>query len=403
MFDSSIPYNEKCGAFIQMHLNDDPKSLLLKYHGRDLGFDINFAVLQIESRRKTSHKLSPFLENPDFLFPTSLSAEQASNSAIATFHASLISSGSTLLDMTAGLGIDAMTSARNASAVTAIEMDKLKSEVLKHNVAVMGLGNFSVINSDSVEWLRNSCASFDTIFIDPARRDSSNSRLYGLGACQPDVISIQQLLKSRCRQLLIKGSPLLDITQTLYDMKDVTSIRAICVAGECKEVLIEIGECDGKVLKEAIDLNEDGSIRTRFSYSISLDKNDTHKDILYAQEDGLKSGMFLYEPNAALMKLAPWTELQNRYPNLIKLSPSSHLFISETRHDDFPGRVLIVEGIISNKDKKRLKGERLNVVVRNYPMTAPDLRKKLGLLEGKDRFLYGSRISNPVLILASKS
>ena len=112
--------------------------------------------------------------------------------------------------------------------------------------------------------------------------------------------------------------------------------------------------------------------------------------------------MYLYEPNAAMMKLAPWAELQNRYPDLIKLAPSSHLFISETRHDDFPGRVLLVEGLVSNKDKKRLKGERLNVVVRNYPLTAADLRKKLGLIEGKDRFLYGTKISTPILILVRR-
>lgn len=402
MFNPSIPYNRLSAAFILKHSKEDPKSLILKYHGQDLGFDIDFAVMQIESRHKTFRKLYPFIKNPDFLFPSSISAEQASHSAVAHFHASLITSGTTLLDMTAGLGIDAMTMAGKASEVIAVEIDPLKCDVLTHNSEILGLRNMKIVRGDSIDWLNNCGMTFDAIFIDPARRDSANTRKYALHDCVPDVVSIQNFLKKRCGLLLIKGSPLLDITRTLLDMQDVRAIRAICVEGECKEVLIEIGNSDDTLLMEAVDLHEDGSIKSRFSYSSRRDGEEESHEIKYAAEEMLLPGIYLYEPNAAMMKLSPWRELQERYPCLLKLAPSSHLFISEKRLGDFPGRVLLVDEIVTGKDKKRLKGERLNVVARNYPVSATDLRKKLGLLEGKDRFLFATRVKNPIMLIAHR-
>lgn len=414
MFDQTIPYNEESAAFISKHSNEDPRSLLLKFHGRDLGFDIDFAILQIECRRKTARKLAPFLKHKEFLFPTAISAEQASHSAIANFHASLIPSGASLLDMTAGLGIDMLTMALKSSEVWAIELDPFKCEVLRHNSDITGNGNIRLINADSIEWLNNSGLIFDTIFIDPARRDSSNSRLYGLTDCLPNVVANQDLLRQRSSRLIIKCSPLLDISRTLIDLKNVRSIRAISVDGECKEVLVEIsGNGNGskldegllsndEILKEAIDLSEDGSIRSRFSVLTDNTLKSGNADIIYATEEDIKSGNYLYEPNASMMKIAPWAELQQRYPDLMKLAPSSHLFISEERYEDFPGRILQVDEIITGKDKKRLKGKSLNVVTRNYPIPANDLRKSLGLKEGKDDFLIATRIKKPIMILAHR-
>ena len=165
--ESMPPLTEAFFRFIDTNKNSDPSALRLKYHGKTEDFDLNFALTQIECRKRTVRKLHSFINNPRFLFPSVISSEQASHSAVATFHGSLIREGSTLLDMTAGLGIDVMIMARHCRTVTAIELDRIKADVLEYNCRLIGKENIRVICGDSVDWLRNSSDKFDVIFIDP--------------------------------------------------------------------------------------------------------------------------------------------------------------------------------------------------------------------------------------------
>ncbi|MDE7109673.1 MAG: hypothetical protein K2O49_06895, partial [Muribaculaceae bacterium] len=125
------------------------------------------------------------------------------------------------------------------------------------------------------------------------------------------------------------------------------------------------------------DLNKDGKIISKLEFL----GNDTGKACDYSCE--FTPGLYLYEPNASIMKLAPWAILSDRYPGLKKLGKDSHLFISDSRFDDFPGRVLKIDKTINKKDRKTLKGFPANVVTRNYPLSADNLRKKLGV--GKEQ------------------
>ncbi len=405
--------------FIASHINGDPIKLRLSLHDKATNFDVDFALTQIESRKKCSRKLKNFIQNKKFLFPSTLSAEQASHQAVAQFHASLLSD-CTLLDMTAGLGIDAMTMAENASEAVAIELDPLKAATLKYDSELLGKRNLEVINADSVDWLEKSDRRFDIIFIDPARRKEDNSRAYNFHDCLPDIIALQDSLLNRSKHLIIKASPLLDVTQTLKDIRNVTAIRALCVQGECKEILVEASRHDNTsanlsltpILYEAIDLNEAGAIISRFSYSSQPESPapapETEPSYAsetlpsYASESDLSNGSYLYEPNAAVMKLAPWKELSTKFPSLKKLAPSSHLFTSPELYPEFPGRVLRIERVIEKKDRKSLKGLPVNVAVRNYPLSVAELRKTLKVKEGKDHFLYGTTLSKPILILAER-
>ncbi len=393
--------------FINKHKADDVSSLILKHRNKETDIDIEFAAVQIKGRQKNSKKLKRFVDYDRFIIPTLLSAEQSSHQAVASYHASLLSHSTTLLDMTAGLGIDVMTMSEKCSDVTAIEIDPLKAAFLTYNFRLLGISNVSVINTDSVEWVKNIDKIFDCIFIDPARRGEDNKRTYNFHDCAPDIISIQPLLIQKCHRLFIKASPLLDITQTLHEISNVSAIRAICVEGECKEILIESVtrkadavdlQDDPPILKEAIDLDNNGKIISIFSYIDSGVESISD----YCEESDIKTGHYLYEPNAAVMKLSPWKELNLKYKDLKKIAPSSHLFISDKLYDDFPGRKLRIEKLIEKKDRKNLKGLPVNVAVRNYPMSAEDLRKQLGVKEGRNHFIYGTRLKKPVLILADK-
>ena len=256
-----------------------------------------------------------------------------------------------------------------------------------------------VVNADSSEWIRSVCPEPEIIFIDPARRDSQNGRVYNFHDCAPDIISLQRSLSQRCQKLLIKASPLLDITATVNDIHDVKAIRAISVNGECKEILVEVEKGASYGLAEAIDLDRRGNISSRFSFM----PGNASGCVDLASLSDIREGSYLYEPNSSMMKLAPWDELSERHPGLKKFDHSSHLFVSTELIPEFPGRILLIEGTIANKDRKALKGFPVNIVSRNYPLSAEELRKRLGAKEGKDRFVYASRIGGkPIMIIAER-
>ena len=383
--------------FIAEHRNDNTEQLRLKWHGKNPGFDIDFALTQIECRRRCRIKLSRFTADERFLFPTVVASEQASNQSVASYHAETFAQSGSLLDMTAGLGIDAFTFSKKGMKVAAFELDEFKADVLRHNSEIIGLKDFKTVSGDSVEALNNNNESYDIIYIDPARRKGNNERAYNFKDCQPDILTLQNDLLERCEKLLIKGSPLLDVTQTVRDIREIKSIHVVSVENECKEVLIEAGKNMNAIKYVAVDLNKDGKIISKLEFL----GNDTGKACDYSCE--FTPGLYLYEPNASVMKLAPWAILSDRYPGLKKLGKDSHLFISDSRFDDFPGRVLKIDKTINKKDRKTLKGFPANVVTRNYPLSADNLRKKLGVREGTDSFIYGTRIGkDPILLLCER-
>lgn len=203
------------------------------------GFDLREAATQIDCRRKCAGKLPGFLKHSRFRFPDPLSAEQCTREDVARFHASLIEPGERVLDMTAGLGIDAMSLALGGARVTAVEIDAARAQALRENAALLG-AQLQVLFADSRKVLEELPEPVDTIFIDPARRDSAGRRTYGFADCTPDLLSLLPLIMSRCSRLLVKASPLLDVTQILRELPGVSRLRAVEAGGECKELLIEV-------------------------------------------------------------------------------------------------------------------------------------------------------------------
>ena len=395
--------SEKTQKFIEDHCNDDVNVLRLKYAGKSIvmDFPIEFALLQIEARRKAHKKIPTFLANPKFIFPDSISAEQASNEIVASYHASLLKEHSTLLDLTAGLGIDDLTFAMKGHEVTACEINKTKSEALLHNSDILGLsGKLKVINVDSIEYIKNIDRRFDVIFSDPARRSATGKRLHALSDCQPDILSWMEYIMRITDRLLIKSSPLLDLTLIRDTVSDLSHIYVVCLKGECKEVLIDVEKGRDFSGVTVADLDSCGLI-SRFKCSLSPLSRDFH--VYYADRESPASYRYLYEPNAGVMKSGAWGELCKDFPDIRKADPNTHIFFSDSFIKDFPGRTLTVVGQYEKKALKALRGSKCNVVVRNYPISAPDVAKKYALIPGGDKFLYAFRYkSNPVCLLTEQ-
>lgn len=390
--------SKECIEYVQAHLHEQPAALLLRDAGREWPFPIREAVMQVECRRKCRAKIPGFLAEPRFRFADALSAEQASHEYVARYHASLTGADVSVIDMTAGLGIDAMSVARAAASVTALELDPARAEALADNAQALGISNLQTICADSVDRLRQSSSRADIIFIDPARRDAAGRRTYGLADCVPDVTALRPLLLSRCRRLLVKASPLLDVTQTLRELPETAVLRVVSVAGECKEVLVEAAPEARELRLVAVDIDREGRVSEFEVTECGMQPN------YLPSPTELRPGMYLYEPSASVMKLAPWGALCARHTSLRKLAPSTHLFVSEEFIAGFPGRALRIESIPSRAELKSLKGERINVVTRNHPLAAPQLEKKLGVkpAPSASRFIYGFRAgSTPCLAICS--
>lgn len=395
--------------FVNEHESEDVANLKLKYSSAKLEFPLDFALTQIALRSKNRNKLKSFIANQKFIFPNAISSEQSSDELVASYNASTVGSGMKVLDMTAGLGIDSLSMVLAGNHVTSIELDSAKCEALQHNSQLFVNPDYhTIICGDSLAYAKEvidssipGSYSFDVVYIDPARRDNSNKRTYSFSDCQPDIIANMDLLLALAPKILVKASPLLDISQVFSEIKNLSSLHIVSARGECKELLLEIAhDADSKTVK-IVELD---SSRTPTTLQFTEDEiHDTHAPII--DDNSLVAGYYLYEPNPGLMKVTAYGALCKKFPNLKKVSPNTSLYVSENLIKDFPGRILRIEKILDKKDVKSLKGERINVSVRNYPISAQELSKKIKNKEGDNRFLYAFRAYSsavPIMLLTSK-
>lgn len=395
--------SEEMMEFVRIHEKDDVNSLRLKYSGKKgagLGFDLEFALLQIEARRKARMKIPEFLSHSDFIFPTLLSAEQASNEDVAKFHASLVSNSTTLLDLTAGLGIDDMSFAMNGINVTACEIDDIKCEALRHNSNVLNISDkLTIINSDSINYIQHTDQHFDVVFADPARRNDSGNRVHALSDCQPDILAAMPDILKIAPRLLVKCSPLLDLTLIRNTVSYLNHIYIVCFKGECKEVLIDIRKDSSFSGATVVDIDRDGE-KSRFFTDFNA--TDSLSKAPLCERKKASDYRYLYEPNAGVMKTGAWSTLIAKFPELSKADPNSHIFFSDAYYSDFPGRVMEITSEPDKKALKALKGTMINVVARNHPLSASQISQKYSLIPGSERFLYAFKYrNNPTILVAT--
>ncbi|MDE6082132.1 MAG: class I SAM-dependent methyltransferase, partial [Muribaculaceae bacterium] len=284
----------------------------------------------------------------------------------------------TILDMTCGLGIDSMMFARVPGVtLTTCELNPVAARAARFNFSSME--NVTVIEGDSVEYLRNHDGRFDLIFIDPARRDSGGGRVYNIRQCTPDITAILPLMMSKSDRILIKLSPMIDITQTLRDLEVPCHILTVDDRHECKEILVEINS-NGSITPTVTVIN--GS--KEFSFTQDEEQN---AGVTFAAEENITPGSWLYEPSPAAMRAAPFRLLSEKF-GLKKLHQNTHLYIGHDNHaaDLFPGNarkiIDVIELSSSNIKQLAKRYPTLNLAVRNYPSTPEELLKKARIRQG---------------------
>lgn len=385
-------FSDEFRMFVSRHADESADRLRLRYHGSSEAW-IPLAIAHIECMKKCGRKFGTLQPG---VMTSPLSVEQASSEPVARFHgrlaAELMPQGGTLLDMTCGMGIDlrAISEATGARS-TAFELNRDVALAACHNFA--DNQQVEILNADSVEWLRARSADsepFDLVFIDPARRDANGGRVFNLHDCAPDVVELLPMLAANTRKAMVKLSPMLDVTQTLRDLPCITSLHVVEERGECRELLAILDFTCGASTREAQVISVD--ICTSPS---------THSSFCFTQAEGEELtapcaepsvGDYLFEPGPAAMKAQPFSILCSRHA-LRKLHRNTHLFTAPAPVEGLPGKWHRIEGIeeftsASAKQMSR-RGIQGDVAVRNFPLTAPELQKRLKIKSGGNLRLFG--------------
>lgn len=377
--------------FIIQHRNDDPRDLAL-HASRYPDTDIPYVIRQISAWQTAVKKLPLWAETTGIEYPVHLSMEQCSSQLTAEYKASILPPCiDSVTDLTAGFGVDATTIGRRAKHLTYVERDEELCRIAKNNLPLLGITDFDVVNTDGTAFLEK-MEHQSLIFMDPARRDEHGAKTVMISDCTPNVIELQDTLLEKSDLVMIKLSPMLDITNITKELKCVKEIHVVSLYNECKEIVVLMAKGASIPVIHCININK-GHTDT------FIVENEREAECHYTSE----IGTFLYEPNTSIMKASCFKSIANCC-NVAMLHPNSHLYTSNTLVENFPGRTFKVEAIYGLKDKALKSIKKANITVRNFPASVAELRKRLKISEGGDIYLFVTTLADEskVVIRCSK-
>ena len=371
--------------FIREHKRDDPYQLALQAH-RYPEYPIPAIAEQLQARQKARDKLPQWYATESIIFPPVLSMEQCSSQATAQYKQSLVQ-GERLVDLTGGAGVDTYYLNQAFAQTDYVEQDATLADTARHNFSVLGADSIRVHPVAAEVFLPTISAPVDCLYLDPARRDAHGSKVFRLADSQPNVLALRDMLLIKAKTILLKTAPLLDIQATVQDLAHVTQVHVVAVNNEVKEVLYQLAQVATDE-PEIITINLRADTEERFSFYRSQEAQAT---VTYSEP--LR---YLYEPNAALMKAGAFRSIAAHY-YLYKLHPNTHLYTSEQRVPDFPGRTFICQAVVPYQKKavrQHLAQPQANITTRNFPDSVAAVRKKLGLKDGGDTYLFAAQLAD---------
>ena len=435
--------NQATQDFIRQHQDDDVRQLAFlgsKYPE----VDMPFALDQIRGRKMARVKLPRWASLEGIIYPPHISMEQCSSESTALYKAELAarllglpasSSGIEMkaeneiefVDLTGGFGVDfSYIAARLGVKSMYVERQAHLCEAAKENFERLGLKNAIVKNGDGIEVLhsflskKDDAASADDslgitydqplsllktnlglkiIFIDPARRDDAGNKVVSLKDCTPDVTVLQEEMLSKADYVIIKLSPMLDWHRAVSELSRVREVHIISVNNECKELLLVLSARNMGENLRIYCIND--------AQSFVCDEMDMESSSVKIAPSTLEEMLYLYEPNASLMKAGCFGVLSDRYDARM-LSKNSHLFVSQAPIEAFPGRsfrIIAVSSFNKKELKRHLSGiTKANIATRNFPLSVAELRKRLKLKDGGETYIFATTLSDEshVLVITEK-
>ena len=404
---------EKLLEFVSKHLSDDTARLILD-KGKWPDIDMETAVNCIESRRKLKGKVVQWYENPDLIFPLKLSAEQCSSSATGHYKTDLAERIAAkekwrIADLTGGLGVDSWFFSQKAEAVLYNEMQTALCRAAEHNFQKLGAGNITISNravgsSKATDSFSNAIASPaellqgfnpDIVYMDPARRGEGGKKVFLIEECTPDVLTLKEDIFDICPHILIKLSPMADITMVCERLgKYCREVHIVSSEGECKELLIWMDrEWDAGCSIKAVEIPAGYPEKA----AVALTFTPEEEKSIPAELCG-EAGEFLFEPGKSLTKAGAFNTTGNRF-GIAKLGRSTHYYMTTDPEKaeslkDYGKVFRVISCVPLDKRSIREAGKaypKAEVTARNIPLTSDALRKKIGCSSGGEVHIFGLR------------
>ena len=378
--------------FVRKNREADVRALAL--HMRQYPeMDAAFALQQIEGWQKARQKLPELAAIDGWLWPKRVSVEQSSSQATAIYKRQMLSKvkgrrSGELIDLTGGMGVDCYYLSEGFEEVHYVERDEELCRLAEKNFALAGK-KVQVHHCSAEEWLKVLTSQAQTIgravqgyredttiFVDPARRDKNGGKVFRLEDCEPNVVELLSILRACAGRVLMKLSPMLDITAAVRSLGGAAEVHVVAVKNEVKEVLVLIegarnkeqgartgADVQGNSMdpeitcvnleteeeafvfrksEETLAMGLSPSEGKRWNYSLepslcspprptkvggTVPKNNSSAIASTSSIEGLmeERDVILVEPNGAIMKAGGWTCFGAKY-GLEELGPNSHLF-----------------------------------------------------------------------------
>lgn len=385
--------NNEIQEYIENNINSSITDLILK--GTNFNnIKTTEIVEQIEAKKRSKKKLPTWFHTKNIYFPNKLNIEQTSSETTAVYKASLVS-GERLIDLTGGFGVDSFYFSKKIKNVIHCEINRTLSELVSYNYKQLEVDNINCIAKNGIQVLNEIQYSLSWIFIDPSRRDDIKGKVFLLKDCIPNVPEHLSILFKHTDNVMIKTSPLLDISSTINELKYVKNLHVVAVNNEVKELLWILKHNYTKDI-EIKTLNIKKGTKDCFNFSLKKEAE--------AKENYSEPLSYLYEPNAAILKAGAFKYLAEKL-NLKKLHKHSHLYTSN-KLVKFPGRCFTIK-VVTHYNKKIFKREfkekKANITTRNFPYSVNQIRSKLSLKDGGEDYLFFTTdIDNNKIIIVTK-
>ena len=396
--------NEPTLQYIDSHATDDVAHLAL-HPAKDPQVDMAVALQQIAGRQKAKEKLPDWYATEGILYPKKVSMEQCSSLQTAEYKASLVE-GKSFADLSGGFGVDTIAIARKFEKGYYVEPQEELCELFQQNSKTLGVNNITIAQNTMENFIEEMKA-VDVIYLDPSRRDVHGRRVVSLEDCTPNLLEWKSVLLEKCNTLMVKLSPMIDLHQTLRALPETAAVHVIAVNGECKEVvclLTHNAPINGICRDGARPVSTTDTTIVAVDIYNNTSDDGTRRDAMHCVSTTVETerttppsiatelGTYLYEPNAAVMKAGIFNSISQQF-QVRKLEKNTNLFTSNELHEDFPGRIFRIEAVHEFHPRKIAKElshlESASIAVRNFPLSAEELRKVLKIKDGNAWYLFG--------------
>ena len=364
-------------SFIIKNLNTNPADIALK-KTPFAAVSIKELAIQIDSRKRAEKKLPLWFGKTGIYYPPKVNIEQSSSEITASYKASLLK-GNYVVDASGGFGVDAYYFSLKAQKLTHCEKDLDLSQIVKHNLDLLGCKNVNYYAGDSIELIKQNSIKINTLYIDPSRR-AEKGKVFKFEDCEPNVPKNLNFYLNKAERIIVKAAPMLDVQFGFKELKNVSAIHIVSVKNECKELLYIIDKNFTGVPDLVCAILSPNTEPVIIKVKLDEEKNT---EIEYS-----KIKQFLYEPDAAIFKAGLFKTVTKLYA-VGKLNQNSHLYTSTDYVQNFAGRTLKIESVIPFATfEKQIKKQQANVVCRNFYLEPDEIKKKYKINSSDNRFLY---------------